>query len=232
MRIAICGDSFLSRSKILPGTHFGELLAKKLNCEITYYSNPGMSNASICTQIDSAIGSVPDLIIFNTTVSDRIELTYKSMTKDYYTYEDIRSVFSHAEPRANASLLALPLVNAIEKLKKPSEIENRYEKIESVKNYLVHMYDSNWKKQLDSYMIMGIIKKLEVSNIRYIWCYDLLQSKSEDFKWINPKNDTRAEFKKCFDIFNERPLIGDLDPGYHTLPEQQEILANVLVKKI
>ena len=55
------------------GTHFSELLAEKLGYELIVYAKPGSSNGGICVQIEEAIRSKPDLIIFGQTVADRIE---------------------------------------------------------------------------------------------------------------------------------------------------------------
>ena len=56
------------------GTHFSELLAEKLGYELVVYAKPGSSNGGICVQIEEAIRSKPDLIIFGQSVSDRVEL--------------------------------------------------------------------------------------------------------------------------------------------------------------
>jgi hypothetical protein len=65
------------------GTHFSELLAEKLGYELIVYAKPGSSNGGICVQIEEAIRSKPDLIIFGQTVADRIEFKVAENPKEF-----------------------------------------------------------------------------------------------------------------------------------------------------
>lgn len=230
MNIAICGDSFLSSSNSHPNTHFGELLAKKINANVHYYSSPGMSNASICAQIDQAIDQKHDLIIFNTTFSGRVEIPFDDTEEYTYSRKNISTPYLHDDFNKNIRLLSLPLnVDWKNDQIMLSSMEKRNEKVNALIDYINYIYVDNWKKQTDTYLIMGILKKLELSKIDYIWCLDMLQSYTESFDWVNIKNDTRAEFSE---IYKKVYVNMDQDPGYHTLPEHQILLSEIIYNKL
>ena len=82
--MVVCGDSWMSPSVMLPNTHFTQIVAEKLNLDLVCLSRGGMSNGGICAQIESAIDMNPDLIIFNTTCFDRIEVSIENSLKVNY----------------------------------------------------------------------------------------------------------------------------------------------------
>ena len=73
-KLAICGDSFSAVSKILPGTHFSELVAKTLGWELLNYARRGCSNGGIRLQIQEAIRQNASFIIIVPTGWDRMEI--------------------------------------------------------------------------------------------------------------------------------------------------------------
>lgn len=80
-KMVVCGDSWMSPSIMSPNTHFTQIVAEKLNLDLICLSRGGMSNGGICAQIESAIDMNPDLIIFNTTCHDRIEVSIEGSYK-------------------------------------------------------------------------------------------------------------------------------------------------------
>jgi len=229
MNIIICGDSWLSQSVSEPDTHFGEILAKKLNANIEYHSKWGMSNACICIQIETAITKKPDLIIFNSTYAARTEIPLKTNNRVYYSSDHLTSFYSRYPVDDDILLATFPL-NRTNTDDIVPVFENKDQKVNALKEYITYLYDDKLKTQLDTYMFLGIIKKLEMSNIRYIWCYDLLQSKNESFSWLDIKNDTRNEFKNIINNTKSPPM--NQDPGYHTFPEIQLKLADIMYNKL
>lgn len=84
-KLIVCGDSFMSPVITFSGTHFSEIFAKELDFDLTCFSRSGMSNGGIAIQLITAIDLKPDLIIFNTTGIDRIEIPVKDDTKIFTT---------------------------------------------------------------------------------------------------------------------------------------------------
>lgn len=229
-KIIICGDSFFTKSQTLPGTHFGEILSKRLNVDVEYFSGLGFSNPLICALIDHAISCKPDLIIFNTTYATRIELPYKDSPNIKFLNENISTVYPHYDANDDTYLVSLPLNVDWKTHNMVQGLVDKDEKVKAIKSYVNHMFNPYWKRQTDIYIILGILKKLELSKIDYIWGLDRLQCHEyDDFSWVNPKNDLRNQFGKIYDSIT---TIIDNDPGYHTLPEQQIELADVIIKHL
>ena len=80
----ICGDSFSAVSKILPGTHYSELLANRLGWELHNYARRGCSNGGIRLQIQEAIRQSADFVIVVPTGWDRIEIPASSIPYENY----------------------------------------------------------------------------------------------------------------------------------------------------
>jgi len=229
--IIICGDSLFCKSHTAPGTHFGEIIADKLNSKVEYFAGPGLSNALICALIDHAINCKPDLIIFNTVVPGRIELPYQDSPDIKFTSKHISDAYPHSMANNDTYLIGLPLNTDWENFTMISGIVDQEEKIESVKSYLNYIFNPYWKAQTDVYMILGILQKLELSKIRYIWGFDRLQCDDyADFSWISPKSDLREQFRKIYS--QNKNMNFKNDPGYHTLPQLQIKLANIIIENL
>ena len=68
MKLIVCGDSFASADTTRPGTHFSELLRASINL-----ARGGASNTLIGFQLQTAISLNPDVVIFTSTTSSRID---------------------------------------------------------------------------------------------------------------------------------------------------------------
>lgn len=246
-----------------PGTHFSQIFCNKMQFQLTAYSRSGMSNGGIAVQLNTAIEKRPDLIIFNTTSFDRIELPVKRnpvkiSKSDYYSFmfdyrnysvEDLlytqsTGLSSHYPwVNINPKLLSMSLNDLLShqiydsrkdyhwnhnSMVNLDKIEYWDEKLDAVKQYFDLLYDERQKKMNDSLMMYGIIHKVHLSGIPYIWAHDSLSPDNTiGFPWLDPKN-------------NLRNIIGDLlgkerpkdfkDPGYHTTFETQEEVAQILIE--
>ena len=73
-KLIVCGDSFSAPSRDLPGTAFGEVLAKKLGWDVQILARQGCSNGGIRIQIDEVLRQRPTFAIIAPTFHDRIEI--------------------------------------------------------------------------------------------------------------------------------------------------------------
>lgn len=102
-QVIICGDSFMSPVLTYPGTHFSQIFCREMGYDLLCFSRSGMSNAGIMVQINTAIERKPDLIIFNTSGFDRIELPVKYC--DLLAHKDYNEFFVKFKPYTTDNLL-------------------------------------------------------------------------------------------------------------------------------
>jgi len=73
MNIIVCGDSWATPDKRIPGAHFSEILADKYKFTVTNLARGGISNIGICFQLQHALTNMaPTVIILCSTDSDRL----------------------------------------------------------------------------------------------------------------------------------------------------------------
>ena len=102
----------------------------------------------------------------------------------------------------------------------------------AVKQYINHMYDSNWKHQMDTWIIRDGIIQCYLEGIKFIVLPDnlwnvhivrrIIPSLVPDKYLITRGEWTPAHATYLYPLKNKNK-----DPGYHGEPESQEYLANV-----
>lgn len=240
-KIAVCGDSYMTPVVNPAGSHFAELLAKKFDAELLYYSRGGMSNAGICIQLQDAIRSKPDLILLDTTFYDRTEFSIAKKSQRDFHVTDI--VYAHREAvstyqpwlNQNPTLIVDNLKSLLKLPESPARWNDLYvntpgfaEKVEALKHYLVYLYDPAWKWQIDTWCMYAGLHQLETSGIPYLIVLDPLQIKH--FPWITEKNympPSIDSFYSDADFWKS-----DKDPGYHTTPEAQEQICQKILNHL
>jgi len=232
-KLVICGDSFMSPTNSLPGTHFSEIISDKLDMELIPLSRSAMSNGGIVSQLEYAITLNPSFVLFNTTFADRIEFTITNdnlsdgngdlTCKDFY-YGD-RKDYSCEYMKHNEPIIGS---ESIESLVRNDEFFKN--KIESTNLFLNNIYNRQWKIQTDKHLIYSISHRMFLKRIPFILMLDIINA-SENMSWLYDEH-------RGFDwtmLDNIRLLnkpIDYVDPGYHTTVEVQEVLANHTIKKM
>jgi hypothetical protein len=109
----------------------------------------------------------------------------------------------------------------------------------AIKQYINFLYDSNWKKQMDQWIIRDGVMQLYFAGIQFLFVANNLwttENVRKDFPSVIPDKYFTLDYKltPAF-ATNEYPWKGKLwaeDPGYHGAPESQEYLADVYYKII
>lgn len=232
-KLIICGDSFMSPTNNLPGTHFSEIISDKLNYDLVPLSRSAMSNGGIVSQLEHAMTLNPSFILFNTTFADRIEFTLTNdnlvdgdgdLTCKEFNYGN-RNDYSCELFKGNNSIMGS---ESIESLVRNDEFF--VEKKESFRNFLDNIYNRQWKIQLDRHIIYSISHQLYLKGIPFILMLDIIGA-SNKMSWLPDKNkgfewDTLDEIR----LKNASPEF--IDPGYHTTEDVQKIIAEDTIKKI
>ncbi len=156
-KIIVCGDSFCSADTNRPSTHFSELLTD--NYEVINLARGGVSNTVICLQLQTAAALDPDLIIFNTTDSNRTEFVYNnqpvnciSLKDIIYPYDSDSSYGSPYVGNVNARYMS-DVWSAILTPRPDNPLKYSNSKIQSLKNYFTEVFDEPLKQLIDNWII-------------------------------------------------------------------------------
>jgi hypothetical protein len=178
MKLIICGDSFMSADTGQPNTHFSELLTT-YGHSVTNLARGGMSNIGIAFQIKTAVQLLPDMIIFSSTGSDRIDIVVKNkrfnpmlgLKNFIYPYKSDSSTGSQYVGNLNAPILS-DVIPAFLSPRPDLPIElNDSNRIESIKQYLSFFHDYNFKQITDDWIIGYWKYKLIEKQIPFIHLY-------------------------------------------------------------
>lgn len=253
-KIIICGCSFSAPSNTLPGTSYGELLAKKLDWDLVHLARQGVSNGGIRIMIDEVLRQRPDFAIIAPTFHDRIEIPaasapyvppanenkgWGSDLQKHLQNHNIRNGYWEEDGIKNINYNNQPYNMICETIF--SLAENYYHPYRSrqvdkntqlaIKYFINHLYDSNWKFQMDTWIIRDGIVQLFLNGINFIVLPDNLWT-AETVRKIIPSlvpdkyliTDWKLTPAYATYLY---PLNGADDPGYHGLPESQQYLADV-----
>jgi hypothetical protein len=240
--VVVCGASFMAPAaspESLKGTHFSEIIAKKLNTDLVVLSTGGCSNFSISLQVEKAIQLKASLILAGNTMPDRIEVPIHNLeNKEYdvniddmvYHLENFTSYRRTKSPKfISTSLQDFFCKETIKHLKQEcSEINS---KIKPIEQYFLSLYDFNLKRKLDSLIIYSYYHKLHVSNIPYFICMEDMKSDGgEQCPWLYENNKFNICYPRAEIGFICKNDVNLLSP-YHTGIRSQQLIADLLLKK-
>ena len=158
--IVVCGDSFCSAEFFRPNSHFSELLAIDHGYRVKNLARGGISNTGICYQIKTAIELKADLILFNTTDSNRLDIPIKpfdstvGLKNFIYPYEsDVSSTSPHVGD-VTANIYSDNVFSILKSRPDLPEhiIEQLSKKKEAIKYYLTELQDSALKSETETWM--------------------------------------------------------------------------------
>lgn len=255
-KLIVCGDSFAAPSKKLPGTAHGELLAKKLGWEVEILARQGCSNGGIRIQIDEVLRQRPDFAIIAPTFHDRMEIPasnapyipekdeHKGWQSDLQShlqknhgigYDPAAGIDNVNYGTNNYRMICETIFSLVENYPHTYRSQKISKEAQSaMKQYINYLYDANWKLQQDKWIIRDGIMQLFYAGIPFllvantIWNSDTVRGEFPD---VVPDKYFTLDFKQTPAYAStewELPVkTSDADPGYHTLPEGQEYLADV-----
>lgn len=260
-KIMITGCSFSAPSTKpeFKGTSWGEKLATKLDWDLVHLARQGMSNGGIRVMIDEILRQRPDFAIIAPTFHDRMEIPATGAPYDWNTKttqwtpplqqhlqnRDIKNGYNPDLGIQNINFSSGPYTMISETIFSLAENYDHFYRSSrlnketqlAVKQYINHLYDSNWKLQQDRWLISDGIFRLHAAGIPFlvvacnIWTSDTIRdafpTNIPDIHFTLNYEDTPAYST------NEYPFEGE-DPGYHGNEISQEYLANryfLLIKR-
>jgi hypothetical protein len=263
MKLMVAGCSYSAVSQRLPGTSWSELLAQKLGWELENLARQGCSNGGIRIQIDEILRQRPDFAVITPTFWDRMEIPAAAAPFDWTKKRDgwNPDVQQHLQDRTlnngycredginnvnygnnNYRMICETIYTLAENYPHPyrSGLISRAAQT-AVRHYIDAIYDSEWKKQQDEWIIKSGIYELYHAGINFLfvpvllWPFDPALGQQQ---WRNiitsaipDKYVMSNEPESVLPITGNNPFDGE-DPGYHSGPKGQEIIADNYYRRI
>jgi hypothetical protein len=244
MKIAVCGDSWMSPSfeNGFIGTHFAELLCKEQDWQLEYYARPGASNGFICLQIEQAIKDKCDIILFGTTTYNRIEYALNGSNLDpSHQWEGCKEInITHIAPpsltirheKNNYELISDNLMNILgykqnfinyEKYFMNTPDDDIEIKYKALKDWFTFLYHPAWKQKVDRWCLEATFLKLKNSNIPYVFVIDFVGIPDCDYIDTPVLGEEYASHKY---------IAPDASTTYHTSKEIQVKILHLVKERL
>jgi hypothetical protein len=263
MKLMIAGCSFSAPSQRLPGTSWSEVLADKMGWELVNLARQGCSNGGVRIQIEEIRRQRPDFAIVTPTFWDRMEipasaapyvapkdknkgsgnslqlhLQNRNITNGYNPAAGIDNVNYGNNPYRMICETIFSLADNGPHAYRSTLISKQAQ--QAVKHYIDSLYDSNWKKQQDEWIIREGIIQLYLDGINFIvspvllWPFD----QHNQSQWRNAfpalipdRSIMLTERESVLPLTGNNPFTGE-DPGYHSSPYGQTLIAENYYRRI
>jgi len=258
-KIAICGASWFTSDLKFPRLSFGEKLAKKVGLELVSLARGGCSNFTIALQIDKAIELGVDYVVVGPDTWDRVEIPilnsvneeqsawyrkrfnwadwFKIQRRGYKLYRGLSNIQYRPHPDLSSKheFLTDPttISESLNNLAFPEAKVNDFyklndEQITALKLYMLNLYDSNVKQQQDCWIISDACRRLQQSGIPFIiFVHPLFAGACEkNINWLPSENTVYST------EFNYRLLTGKGNARFHYDPNNSDIFADFVIKKL
>lgn len=254
----VCGCSFSAPSQHLPGTAYGEVLSRRLGWDVEILARQGCSNGGIRVQIDEVLRQRPTFAIIAPTFHDRMEIPagaapyvppanenkgwnsdlQKHLQTNHNTGYDRDAGIDNVNYGTNSyRMICETIFSLAENYEHPyrsTQIDRNTQA--AVKQYINFIYDSEWKRQQDEWIIRDGIMQLHYAGIPFLlvannlWTSDTVRAA---IPAVVPDHclTLRYEETPAYST-NTWPFAGPKDPGYHGDPQSQAYLADIYFKLI
>ena len=258
--IVVCGDSFSALSKVLPGTHFSEILSKRLGWRLHNFARRGCSNGGIRLQINEAIRLRADFVIVVPTGWDRMEIPVRdnfydrprNIVKKFgnflqdFLQDTTRSSYDpdkgvdniNYDPDKTDHMIFETIFSLAENY--PHEYRKdklSTDKAEAMKQFVNHVYDSSWKQQMDKWILSEGICHLHGNSIPFSIERGMLWKDRKDLMNSLPNFINKEHIRPDNELVGTGTYLyplkdTDQDPGYHSEPGGQIWIAGLYEKLI
>lgn len=262
MKLMVAGCSYSAPSVNHPDTAWSEVMARELGWDLVNLARQGCSNGGIRIQIEEIRRQRPDFAVITPTFWDRMEIPASAAP-----YVASANEGRGAAPDLQTHLQNTRIKNGYDRSAGIDNVNygtNRYRMIcetifslaenyphqyrsqrisrdaqTAVKHYINNLYDSEWKKQQDEWIIREGIMQLYMDGINFIVVPILLWPFDPDCQtqWrdafpvmIADRYIMLNEQESYLPISARHKFLGE-DPGYHMAPSGQlEIAKNFLAR--
>jgi hypothetical protein len=252
MKLAVCGDSWFSTDIRYPNASFGQVLAQQNDWKLLDLARPGCSNFAICLQVDRAIELGADFVVVGTTSPDRVEIPLLAKKKSLWeklkdltwenwfdnqlvAYEKSKGLsnINYSPYKTNDSYFNDPTIisESLNNLAFSDNFPLTNEQFSTLKPYMINLFDSGAKRQVDSWIISDACRRLQKANIPFILFIEQLfqWDYSSDISWLPEDNVLRP---RDFSIWTDLPRAENDCTEFHYHQDCGHILSNYLGERI
>ena len=239
--MGVCGDSYMAATlnddtpmcKDSEGKHHSEILAKSLGYDLFSLSRGGCSNGGIRLQIETMIQEKVDFVLIGTTTHERIEFKLSEENFDHnlmvynLNYDQCPNKSRQNTKFGSNRLASENLTTVLEGYVYNQPMHK--DKLNAIKEFYMHLYDTEYKKLQDTWMIANAVQELEYNKIPYlIFVYPFMQQLSSYLRKENKRILNHAyENQKCI------PWSYPFDiRGWHSSDQAQVDIAHNLCEYI
>lgn len=250
----VCGCSFSAVSTLpeYAGTSWSEVLAKKLDWNLVNLARQGCSNGGIRLQIEEVLKQKPSFAIIVPTGINRMEIPACGLEEETNiltaSYKFLENLVLKKPIKGYDRNLGVDNLNyghndyrliseTMFSLTSPWQHTYRKELLkpeihEAVRQYIMYLYDSEWKMQQDEWILRDGLNQLHQAKIPFLvfTSFTFLQT-AEKLKLLMNNSEYEKyliddERKSPIEVCNSHPYDKQIgDPGYHTSPEGQLVVA-------
>jgi len=255
--LMIAGCSFSAPSKTLPGTSWSEVMADQLGWRLTNLARQGCSNGGVRIQIDEILRQRPDFAIVSGTFWDRMEIParaapyvapknenkgWNSDLQQHLQDRTIKNGYDRADGINNVNygdnnynMICETIFSLAENYDHPyrsTKIDKHTQ--QGIKSFIDTIYDSEWKKQQDEWIIREGVLQLYLNGIKFLFLPNLLwpfdpnhpTQWRDAFPSLIPDHYLQLDPVKTPQVAcGEHPCDPKNDPGYHGDNESQKLIA-------
>ena len=257
-KLMIAGCSFSAPSKTLPGTSWSEIMANQLDWELVNLARQGCSNGGIRIQIEEIRRQQPDFALISGTFWDRMEIPARAAPYDWgqdrpggwnpelqqhLQDRTIKNGYNRADGidnvnygNNNYNMICETIFSLAQGNSHPYRsgyIDKDTQR--SIRAYVDAIYDSEWKKQQDEWIIREGVMMLYLDGINFLFLPNLLwpfdptnpTQWRQAFPSLIPDHYLQLDPMKTPQVAcGLHPCDPKNDPGYHGNNESQELIAS------
>ena len=209
--IVVCGDSFSSADKNLPGTHYSELLSN-MGFNVRNLARGGITNTAICFQIQEAIKLNADLVIFTSTSPDRLDIPIGrfdpslGLKNFVYTFQSDSSTGDPLVGDVNAPIYSDVVPSLLGGRPDAPKHLITDEHLLAIKYYLTFLHSSELKNEVDTWIIQYWTSKIKCLNLKTSTIgkplYNYVKQHPDKRQQAVYHTDIETQEKVAFDIKN------------------------------
>ena len=256
-KLMVAGCSFSAPSRTLPGTSWSEVMARRLGWDLVNLARQGCSNGGIRIQIEEIRRQRPDFAVVSGTFWDRMEIPARAAPYDWTQKNGgwdpklqqhlqdrtLKNGYSRADGINNVNyrtnnynMICETIFSLAENYDHPyrsGKIDRNSQ--QAVRAYVDAIYDSEWKKQQDEWIIREGVLSMYLDGINFLflpnllWPFDPDNSNQwrEAFPSLIPDHYLQLDPIRTPQVACGRhPCDPKNDPGYHGDNQSQELIAD------
>jgi hypothetical protein len=235
--LIVCGDSFNAPGNIkFPDTHWSELVAKELNLELINLAMRGCSNRAVCYQLIDRLRR-PDSILIGAPAASSLRIEITSTPEEFgrdistfiYPKRDVHPLEKWGSILRTPHIRSLPI----------SMLDDK-----EIQNVFLNKVSTSIMRDIDKWCLLANLKILKNNKVPFLffekpWWEQVPDHITlEDYLGFVDIEDLILikDLGTPIKVYNHAEMteeeIDELDPGYHTHPDEQKKIATYIINRL